>query len=171
VAALGKQPDRAAELLLRTALADPEASVRSAALYALDRRGTSWHSAAIMLLTDPASNVRMTAILVLDHSGALAEDHLIGRAADPDTGIRRQALWLLSQWESPRTADIARPLLTDPDPSVRLGALHALHRTSLLTPADVATLSRDPDDRVRAAARAAVRAARGPYPPGLSRCD
>jgi hypothetical protein len=153
VAALGKQPDRAAERLLRTALADPEASVRSAALRALDRRGTAWHPAAIMLLTDPASNVRMTAILVLDHSGALAEDHLIGRAADPDTGIRRQALWLLSQRESPRTADVARPLLTDPDPWVRLGALDALHRTSLLTAADVATLSGDTDDRVRAAAR------------------
>jgi hypothetical protein len=153
VAALAKRPDPVTEQLLQAALGDPAAGVRSAALHALDRRGCSWCPAAITLLSDdPAASVRMDALLVLDHSGALTEDAIIGRASDPDAAIRRQAQWLLSQRQSPRTAEIIRPMLNDPDPSIRLGALHALHRAGILTGADAAGLSADPDELVRSAA-------------------
>ncbi|MCX5177619.1 fumarate reductase/succinate dehydrogenase flavoprotein subunit [Streptomyces virginiae] len=110
---------------LRTALAVPDAAVRSAALEALRalRLGDAELYAASLADADP--EVRIHAVRALVSVDAVPE--LAAAAADPAREVRVAVAKGLASVHAPAPAPLD-PLLADPDPLVRGAALAALAR-------------------------------------------
>lgn len=130
---IGPIEDQSVVATLRNALADPVASVRRAAAYAIAGNPTSSTKEAIpeLLVAAHDENPGVSASAV--HAiGAIGEvEALLKLAVDDDASLRRMAMdrmWS-NEWTSrspsdhfPQVMRIVRKNLTDSDPNVRLGA-------------------------------------------------
>lgn len=111
---------------LRTALAVPDAAVRSAALEALRALRLGDAELYALSLADADPEVRIHAVRALVSVDAVPE--LAAAAADPAREVRVAVAKGLASVHAPEPAPLD-PLLADPDPLVRGAALAALART------------------------------------------
>ncbi|MEV0029788.1 HEAT repeat domain-containing protein [Nocardia sp. NPDC050793] len=114
---------------LAAAVADPSVLVRATVLGCAWRSKIPIDAAARTALNDPDASVRAEAISVLrvlgtpdlaERARALFEDH--------DTEVTRQAMWALAESGDLTVADLA-PLVARPDPRTRASALYYLAET------------------------------------------
>jgi cyclophilin family peptidyl-prolyl cis-trans isomerase/HEAT repeat protein len=165
--AVGRIGDRAGTPLLLEALQDSTTAVRARVAFALGRMADS--SAAVVAALSGAAfrdraRVAAEAAAALGRlrvpAGRPALDSLLSRAQLDDT-VRHEAL--LAAWRLPRDAGTMQLLTrwtSDTDPETRWRAVYSLGRSygPAALPALLAVVN-DPDDRVRAYAVRALRAA------------
>jgi ParB family chromosome partitioning protein len=151
LALLARLGDRAAREQLRGKLDDADASVRAAAVEALDPEADA---AALRALCDaPASATRLAAVQKLARATPSAETmQLLVRVArlDPALRVRVAALLGLGR-QGPAAADAIEGLLEDTEPAVRLAAMSELAQV----------------DRARASSRLAPYLSGNPTPEGV----
>ena len=134
--ALGTIRRPAAAAPLRTALGDPQAAVREAALSAIRKvDGFRDGSVAVPLLADAAEGVRVQAIFtVAELRTVTAASGLVQvLQSDPSAAVRKRAAWALGEIHAP--ASVAGPALrqaaeSDSSPMVRSLALAATSKLS-----------------------------------------
>ncbi len=134
--ALGTIRRPAAAAPLRTALGDPQAAVREAALSAIRKvDGFRDGSVAVPLLADAAEGVRVQAIFTVAELRTMAAAPVLVQAlqSDPSAAVRKRAAWALGEIHAP--ASVAGPALgqaaeSDSSPMVRSLALAAISKLS-----------------------------------------
>ncbi len=128
-------PDLRRDALIR-ASGDSDDVVRRKAIEALadlaDDRDTPLLTGA---LKDPNARVRLEALYAVRYRLAPdMRDALIDACSDDDEGVRRKAIEALAELGDERDAPLLLKALKDSDSTVRLEAIYALERRSVLAP-------------------------------------